>query len=209
MVLGQFVFCNTLFDKLFPGIVGSKTCGLAASIIFKIPVVRENFFHWGYIDASRKIASKAIENGQNLVIVVGGEEESLNTCRGIDMVILNKRKGFIRLALSYGITLVPLYCLGGVDTYQTYGWFIKQRRWIQKHLGMALPIFHGRWYITPIPYPTPLTILVGKPIPTPISTNYGAKPDEDLVDEYHQLYINSLIALYSKHAPKGRKLIVR
>ena len=54
-----------------------KLTGLAASVIFKIPVVRELFLSMGYIDADRKVASKALAKGRSLFICVGGEDESL------------------------------------------------------------------------------------------------------------------------------------
>jgi hypothetical protein len=54
-----------------------KLTGLAASVIFKIPVVRELFLSMGYIDADRKAASRALSIGRSLFICIGGAAESL------------------------------------------------------------------------------------------------------------------------------------
>ncbi|KAL3911872.1 MAG: hypothetical protein SGARI_001433 [Bacillariaceae sp.] len=140
-------------------------------------------------------------------MVVGGEEESMYTTKGRDIVVLQKRKGFVRLALSYGAELVPVFGVGVTDTYETYSFGLKWRRWLQKKAGIALPIFHGRWF-SPIPYRVPLKNLIGKPIPTPKPNVFGAKPDEALVDEYHAKYIEALKAMYAEHVP-GKELVVR
>jgi 2-acylglycerol O-acyltransferase 2 len=72
--------------------------GLAASVIFLVPVVRELFIQMGYIDASRSVAERAMKEGRSLFICTGGEEESMLSEVGVDKVVLMKRKGFVRLA---------------------------------------------------------------------------------------------------------------
>lgn len=195
------------FHQRFPGLFTPKLCGLAATVIFKIPAARELFFFWGYIDASRKCASEALEKGQSLYFVVGGEEESMYTTRGRDIIVLTKRKGFVRLALSHGVILVPVFSVGSTDMYQTYHVLHGLRMLLQKNLGVALPIFHGRWFTT-LPYKAPIKVLIGQPIPTPIPKVRGAKPEEALVDEYHTKYTKALQELYAQHV-KDRILEIR
>eukprot|EP00539_Tryblionella_compressa_P018122 CAMPEP_0178876978 /NCGR_PEP_ID=MMETSP0747-20121128/10581_1 /TAXON_ID=913974 /ORGANISM="Nitzschia punctata, Strain CCMP561" /LENGTH=354 /DNA_ID=CAMNT_0020544567 /DNA_START=31 /DNA_END=1098 /DNA_ORIENTATION=- len=205
--LGQFTAKDSAFDKTFPGLYGPKLTGICATVIFKIPVVRELFFHMGYVDASRSVCCDALSQGQSLFICVGGEEESLYSCPGQDIVVLQKRKGFVRLALSYGADLVPVFGVGNTDTYETYSFALSWRLWLQKKAGIALPIFHGRWFTT-LPYPVPIKLLVGKPIPTPTPKVLGANPDDALVDEYHAKYIEALKDMHAKHV-HDRTLIVR
>jgi 1-acyl-sn-glycerol-3-phosphate acyltransferase len=205
--LGQFCTPNSAFDRTFPHLYGPKLTGVAATIIFKIPVVRELFFHMGYIDASRQVCHQALLEGQSLFICIGGEEEALYAQQGQDLVVLSKRKGFVRLALSHGASLVPVFGVGNTDTYQTYSFLLPARLWLQKKAGIALPIFHGRWCTT-LPYPVPITLLVGPPIETPTPEYPGAKPNDALVDEYHAKYVQALKEMYAKHVP-DRTLIVR
>lgn len=113
-----FTTPGAAFDVRFPGLVGGSLTGLAARIMFQLPVIREFFIHMGYIDASRVTASKAMEAGRSIFICVGGEEESMLTEKGKDIVVLSKRKGFVRLALSYGAALVPVFGAGTTDMYQ-------------------------------------------------------------------------------------------
>ena len=88
---------------------------------------------------------------------------------------------------------IPSWCIS-----QTYRVLEKPRRWIQKTFGVALPIFHGRFF-TPMPYKMPVKVVIGKPIPTPAPKVKGARPDEDLVSEYHAKYIDALLELHAKN----------
>lgn len=204
--LSQFTTYNSSFDQQFPGIVGN-VAGLAALVMFKLPLVREIFIGWGYMPASRKIASRAMTMGQSIVVCTGGEEESMYTEIGRDIVVLQNTKGFVRLALSHGASLVPVFGVGNTDCYKTYGLMIGARMWLQRNAGIALPIFHGRCF-TPLPYKVPIKTVIGEPISTPMPKVPGAKPDDKLVDEYHAKYIVHLKALHEKHV-KDRVLEIR
>mmetsp|Transcript_17283 Transcript_17283/g.25090 ORF Transcript_17283/g.25090 Transcript_17283/m.25090 type:complete len:376 (-) Transcript_17283:563-1690(-) len=197
MPLSQFTSYGSDFDKKFPGLVGRIT-GLAATVMFKLPLVREIFIKWGYIDASRKYANKALLCGRSILVCTGGEEESMYTTGGRDIVVLEKRKGFIRLALSHGADIVPVFGVGNTDTYRTYDFMTKQRMWLQKNLSLAVPIFHGRLF-TPLPYKVPINVLIGEPIKTPAPKVKGERPDDNLVNEYHGKYISALKKLHAKH----------
>lgn len=115
--LALFSTVGSSFDMRFPNLVGQKLTGLAATIMFKIPLVRELFLNMGYVDASRCVASKVLEEGRSLYVCTGGEEESMYTTPGKDTVVLKRRKGFVRLALSYGAELVPVFGVGNNDLY--------------------------------------------------------------------------------------------
>jgi hypothetical protein len=90
---------------------------------------------------------------------------------------------------------------------QTYDFMGKQRKWLQKNFGIALPIFHGRFF-TPLPFQKPVRVLIGEPIPTPAPKVRGERPDEALVDEYHQKYMAALAALHAKHVTDRKLRIV-
>lgn len=116
-------------------------------------------------------------------------------------MVLNDRKGFVRLALSYGCTIVPVFGLKLNDLYQTYDMgTLSFRQKFQKSSGIALPIFHGIWG-TPLPYKIPMNIIIGEGIDTPpvSADKQGQKVDEELVDKYHEIYIKALKKLYDEH----------
>ncbi|CAB9496097.1 wax alcohol acyltransferase 2 [Seminavis robusta] len=209
---------DTPFDQQFPGLVSgsAKTpkhpfTGLAATIMFKIPVVREFFLVFGYIDASRHVADAALDAGKSIFVVTGGEEESMYaTSTGSggqeDILVLKNRKGFVRLALKHGASLLPIFGVGNNDTFVRYNFAMGFRQWIQKTFKIALPIFHGRFF-TPLPYHTPIKVIVGEPIHVPKPTDTNAKPDEKLVNEYHQKYIEALKEIHAKFADRPLRIV--
>ena len=77
----------------------------------------------GYRDASRSVCNKILSTGSSLHICTGGEAESLQTRNGSDAAVLEGRKGFVRLALSYGVPMVPVYGIGNNELYRTYNLF--------------------------------------------------------------------------------------
>lgn len=196
--LNVFALEGSPFDKTFPGLCGKTLVGLAATIIFKLPIVRELFLMMRYIDASRHVVHSCMLSGQSIFVCTGGERESMETKVGEDTVVLSNRKGFVRMALSHGADLVPVFGVGVSDLYTTYSFFGGMRKKFQQTFGVALPIFHGRWG-TPLPYRVPIRILVGEPIRTPTPLMKGGKVDPNLVDEYHQKYITALKEMHSKH----------
>ncbi|KAL7527133.1 hypothetical protein ACHAWF_002050 [Thalassiosira exigua] len=192
------------FDKRFPGICENKLSGLAASVMFKIPGVREVFLSLPYIDASRSVAEAALKANRSLFVCTGSGEESLLTTKGEDILVLSRRKGFVRLALAYGCDIVPIFGVGNSDLFKTYSWGMGVRMWLQKKLHISIPIFHGR-YLTPLPYRVPVTVIVGEPLKVPTPKVYGEQPDDAVVEEYLKKYIEKVKEVHKKHA-HGRKL---
>jgi len=195
---------GTPFDIRFPGICENKLSGLAASIVFKLPGVREFFLSTPYIDASRSVAEAALKADRSLFVCTGSGEESLLTRRGEDVLVLSKRKGFVRLALMYGCDIVPIFGVGNSDLFQTYSWGSGFRMWLQKRLHISIPIFHGR-YFTPLPYRVPIRVLVGEPLCVPEPKVRGERPEDAVVEDYLKKYIERVKDLHKQHT-QGRKL---
>ncbi len=62
---------------------------------------------------------RALENLFSLLILPGGSLEILEAHPHVDeqVLVLERRKGFIELALKYGIPLVPVYSFGATELY--------------------------------------------------------------------------------------------
>jgi hypothetical protein len=204
MPLGLFHCKGTPFDKRFPGICENKLSGLAASVVFRLPGAREFFLSLPYIDASRHVVEAALDADRSIFVCTGSGEESLLTKQGEDVLVLSKRKGFVRLALSYGCDIVPIFGVGNSDLFKTYSWGMAVRMWLQKNLYISIPIFHGRC-LTPLPYRQPVTVLVGEPLTVPKPKVRGEKPDELVVERYLKIYIERVKELHKNHT-HGRKL---
>ena len=54
---------------------------------------------------------------------------------------------------------------------------------------------------TPLPYRTPIKVLIGEPIDTPVVSNEdkGKQVDPSLVDKYHGKYIDALRKLHDEY----------
>ena len=69
------------------------------------------------MDASAKTAHYNLKKGRSVLIFIGGEKEQLMTEVGKHKIFLKNRKGFVKLAIEYGIPLVPMYAFGENDCY--------------------------------------------------------------------------------------------
>merc|ERR1712232_494435 len=103
---------------------------LAASVLFKLPGVRQISLATACVDAGRRTASLCLRSGLSLMLCPGGQDEQIETIRGRERVYLRRRAGFIRLALLHGIPVVPAYCFGSSDLYFTSRAFHNLRRWL-------------------------------------------------------------------------------
>ena len=94
-------------------------CSLLCSILFYIPFAREVLLGSGYRDASRTTCERILREGNSIYLVTGGSAESIETEKGKDKVYLKRRLGFIRLAMKFGVPIVPCYAFGQNDVYDT------------------------------------------------------------------------------------------
>jgi len=120
------------FYRRFPRI-SRNLHGAVASVLFRVPFVRELFLQAGYQAADRKVLDGLLARGKSIYIILGGSAESIRTETGKDKVWLHKREGFIRLALKHGARLVPSYTFYMTDVYSVwYGPIQAFREWLVK-----------------------------------------------------------------------------
>lgn len=58
--------------------------------------------------------------GQSILLAVGGASESLVSRPKTYDLVLNKRKGFVRIALRTGASIVPCIAFGETNLYPTF-----------------------------------------------------------------------------------------
>jgi len=91
---------------------------LGASVIFRIPVFRELLLWAGCVDASKTTARKMLHSGKSLFIYPGGEKEQMLTRYQQQRSYIRTRKGYARLAVEFGIDVIPAYSFGETDLYK-------------------------------------------------------------------------------------------
>lgn len=78
----------------------------------------------GIIECSRESLHYMLNSekqGNACVLVVGGAEESMDAHPGMTELTLMKRKGFIKVALETGASLVPCYSFGENELFEQVG----------------------------------------------------------------------------------------
>ncbi|KAL1768307.1 2-acylglycerol O-acyltransferase 3 [Sigmodon hispidus] len=203
-------FCNffsesNAFSQVFPGL---RPLLATLSGLFYLPLFRDYIMSLGMCPVSRQSLDFILSQpqlGQAVVILVGGAHEALYSIPGEHYVILKARKGFVRLALRHGASLVPIYSFGENDIYRIK--FFAENSWqywcqvtIKRLVKFSPCIFWGRGLFSAntwgmVPFAKPITTVVGRPIPVPRCLN----PTEDQVDHYHQLYMKALEQLFEDH----------
>lgn len=120
-VSSGFTNNGTGWNQMFPGI----KCFVTTLVNqFQVPFYRDYLMALGVTTVVKKNLKLILGNGGSVVIVVGGARESLLAKPGLNSIVLNKRKGFIKLALETldknGLCLVPVYGFGENDVYNVF-----------------------------------------------------------------------------------------
>jgi hypothetical protein len=190
------------WSKKFPGI---RVCLLTLVNQFQVPFCRDYMLMFGITSASRINALKTLKAHFSLAIVIGGAQESLLAKPKNNDIVLQKRKGFVKLGLETGnVGLVPCYCFGENNLYEilqpepnSFG--EKVQVWLKRNFGFTLPFFHARGIFNYdfgfLPYREKVTIVTGKPIIVP----FLPSPTRKEVDYYHDLYITELKRIFDEY----------
>merc|ERR550532_3278729 len=146
------------------------------------------------------------EKGLAAVLVPGGALEALNSDEDKIQLVLNRRKGFIKLALRFGVNLVPTFSFGENFIYDQVkaenGTFL---RWFQelaeKWIGFIPVMFFGRgifqYNYGIIPHRKKITIVVGKPM----TVEKVEEPSSEEIENLHAKYVEGLQKLYNEYNP--------
>lgn len=81
------------------------------SIFFKVPLLSPVLTWFGCWDATQSNVRTLMRRG-SCVLLPDGIAGVFHSSRHREVVYVQSRKGFVRLALEEGATLVPVYCFG-------------------------------------------------------------------------------------------------
>jgi len=204
---GNFASDATGFDKLFPGL---NPWLVTLKVNFWFPFYRELVLMRGLVDSSKESINWLLQKcgkGNAVIIVVGGAAESLNAVPNTMRLTLKSRKGFVRLALQNGASLVPVISFGENELYtqsdhQEGSLVRKIQQKAKELLTFTFPVIHGRgvfqYTMGILPYRIPIHTIVGKPIPV----TKVESPTQEQVNTLHQTYIQGLKELFNTHKAK-------
>ena len=166
------------FKDLFPGITNSL---LTLDTNFRVPFYRDYALAMGLASVSRESIENLLSTGGHnnagmgraVTIVVGGARESLDARPHSLRLVLNSRKGFVKLGIRMGADLVPVLGFGENELYdqvdsEAHPWVHKSQMVIKKILGFTIPLFHARgvfnYDVGLMPYRRAVNVVVGRPI---------------------------------------------
>ncbi|XP_011879002.1 PREDICTED: 2-acylglycerol O-acyltransferase 2-like isoform X2 [Vollenhovia emeryi] len=139
--------------------------------------------------------------GKATILVVGGMSELMESTPGTYRIDVKRRKGFVKLALKHGTSLVPVLSFGETDLYnQIYrpegSTFRRIQNYIRSFIGIPPVVVWGRGFFQYsfglIPKRLPVTVVVGSPIELPKITD----PTPEEIDTYHDKFTKQLIELF-------------
>ncbi len=147
---------------------------------------------FGTVSASHEHAAQALESGAALLVYPGGDWEVHRPIWESDKVDFAHRKGFIKLALTQDVPIVPVVSIGGQET----SIFLSRGDRLAKLLGLdktfrlkVLPIsLAAPWglnvgdFFGHIPLPAKITMEVLPPIE--VKERFGRNPDLDEVYDH-------------------------
>eukprot|EP00899_Mesostigma_viride_P006298 jgi/Mesvir1/1566/Mv25486-RA.1 len=169
---------------------------LMAKLLYRAPLF--NFLVRGITcggSASRGSFVRRLKAGEVMAILPGGFEEASVTEIRKERLFLKNRKGFVKIGLREGATLVPVYTFGESDLYYNVqgGWSF--RLWLGRHSIPGVLAF-GAWFCPLLPRTNlELHTVVGKPFVLPKI----AEPTQAQVDQYHASYIKELQRMFDEH----------
>ena len=188
-------FLTREFKERFPD-VELDSCG--ATILTTIPILRDLGMWAGGRDVSSESISQALMHKRSIALVPGGQAEMRESRQvkkmGNKIYIFVHHQGFIRMALKYGVDLVPVFAFGETEIFENI-YLPNLQQWFLSRVGFLFPIWvYGRFYLN-IPHNHPLRMAIGEPI----AVQQIAEPTKEDVDVVHKRYYDSLLACFEKH----------
>ncbi|XP_004922950.1 2-acylglycerol O-acyltransferase 2-A [Bombyx mori] len=212
-VLSSGAFCsfatNALdFHKLFPGLTPHL---VILGRHFLVPFARDVILSLGTCAPSQESLLYMLNpkryQGQCVAMMVGGAAEALDSHPGKYIVILSRRKGFIRIAMKSGASLVPVFSFGENEVFRPLHNSLVRRfqEKLRRHTGIAsvFPLGRGlfQYSFGVVPLRNPVTTVVG----TPMEVKRNLDPTDEEVDEVHAEFTRRLVQLFENEKSKYLK----
>lgn len=202
---GVFGVCRafsggTAWRKLYPKITARWGSFGGA---FVLPGVREFSLCCGCLDASRSVLTRAIERGENVILLPGGEKEMMLTDGESTetQLVLGDRKGFVRLAVTHGMDLVPGFCFGEKWVHHAVRLPKPLRAFLYRHLRIAGVVLTGRWgctFLGEIEKADGSPLRLGYVWGTPIRVEQRTEPSEEYIDEVHAKFVAAMKDIFER-----------
>jgi len=158
------------------------------------------------VDASKEDVDRALSQGYRIGLAPGGISEMFEGYPkqgrhpNEECIILNSRKGFIKMALKHQVPIIPIYSFGSSKLLKRLELPLLEK--VSNWIRVSLCIFYGVCGL-PIPFRKKLLYVVGEPIHPP-HMKYTEQDDkspefEKQVEIMHEQFCNALTKLFEKY----------
>jgi 1-acyl-sn-glycerol-3-phosphate acyltransferase len=110
-----YVFLEALYDQ---GGADALPYALAHQEVFKAPPLGRLLVSLGAVRACHENATRIFERGHSILVYPGGDIDSLRPYSRRQEVVFGHRRGYIRLAITHGVPIVPVVADGAHAAYR-------------------------------------------------------------------------------------------
>jgi len=189
----------TMLPKFSERFKDVRPVTLAASVIFKAPVVRELAAWLGVRSVQRDVFRSALREERAVVVCPGGQREMTEHFGGPEedtITLCTSHRGFIRIAIEERARLVPVVCFGESSSWRNV--LRHPGSYVYNKFRVALPLLAVGFLGLPIPRRVPITFIIGDPIAVADPDDDGAARASD-VDAAHAAYYAEVERLFHAH----------
>jgi 1-acyl-sn-glycerol-3-phosphate acyltransferase len=186
---------------------------LGHQVVMEAPLLNQVLTRLGGVEAKPGNAHRLLERGHKVLVYPGGDLEAFRPSHERHRVVFGPRRGYVRLALSEGVPIVPVVASGSHE-----GWLVlsdgrwlartlRTHRWLRTDvLPLTLSLPWGLSLGAPpyLPWPTRILVEVLPPI---TFTRRGAEAaaDDDYVEACHRVVVEAMQAALGRLARERRR----
>ena len=150
--------------------------------------------------------TRALQAGKPVALCPGGFEEVMLMKPQKDVVYLSHRKGFVKYAIKFGYSLVPIFAFGESDLYENAFPLPETVKRKCAQYGFPIVVPHGSswWNFAPCKPEKGMLIVFGQAI----HVTQSSSPTSEQINTIHTKYIEAISVLYQKHNPYNRQLLI-
>lgn len=189
-----FPMMSGIAHVVFPEFNGIMPVTAIASNMFKAPIISPMLTWLGCVPANECDIKNALKNNV-CFLLPDGIAGVFHSDAEREQIYIHKRKGFIKIAIEEGSSLVPVYCFGHTQVFHVFpgheSWFAN----ISRRLKFSIVFFIGHSIIPFLPRQVPIVFVIGKAI----KVEKKEEPTELDVKQVQDTFKKELIALYEKY----------
>src|SRR3954447_17113479 len=167
--------------------------GTAHDVLMSAPLIGHYFRKMGVLPAAPDSIAGALAAGRDVALWPGGEVDSLRPWTKRDEAVLAGRTGFVRMAISAGVPIVPISTMGGPDSMPVLATGRRIARALQLDkvarlkmfpIALSVPWGIGPAMLPEVPLPTKIRTAFQEPVK--LSRDPKKAKDDDYVEAKYE-----------------------